>query len=126
MTDSAYGGFGVSLALIAFVGLIASFWVWIAAAMGVWWERKAGPSAVARMEELSAEISGSHGARGVTGALGPLQVAEPARLLLGHGHGDRMLVEVGHRVAEVIQQQGGHVLADAQADQDALHGDVGD
>jgi uncharacterized BrkB/YihY/UPF0761 family membrane protein len=53
----AYGGFGVSLALAAAVGLIASFWVWIAAFMGVWWERKAGPAAVAKMEELSAEIS---------------------------------------------------------------------
>jgi uncharacterized BrkB/YihY/UPF0761 family membrane protein len=55
----AYGGFGVSLALAAAVGIIASFWVWIAAVMGVWWERKAGPAAVAQMEELSAEISAS-------------------------------------------------------------------
>ena len=39
----AYGGFGISLALAAFTGIIASFWVWIAAVMGVWWERKAGP-----------------------------------------------------------------------------------
>jgi len=53
----AYGGFGVSLALIAAVGIIASFWVWIAAVMGVYWEHKAGPAAVAAMEELSAEIS---------------------------------------------------------------------
>jgi uncharacterized BrkB/YihY/UPF0761 family membrane protein len=55
----AYGGFGVSLALAAAVGLIASFWVWIAAVMGVYWERKAGPAAVAKMEELSAEIGTS-------------------------------------------------------------------
>jgi uncharacterized BrkB/YihY/UPF0761 family membrane protein len=55
----AYGGFGVSLALAAGVGLVASFWVWIAAVMGVYWERKAGPAAVAKMEELSAEVSGS-------------------------------------------------------------------
>ena len=55
----AYGGFGVSLALAAFVGLIASFWVWIAAVMGVYWERRAGPAAVAEMEELSADISAS-------------------------------------------------------------------
>lgn len=55
----AYGGFGVSLALIAAVGIIASFWVWIAAVMGVYWEHKAGPAAVAAMEELSAEISAS-------------------------------------------------------------------
>jgi uncharacterized BrkB/YihY/UPF0761 family membrane protein len=55
----AYGGFGVSLALAAFAGLIASFWVWIAAVMGVYWERRAGPAAVAEMEELSADISAS-------------------------------------------------------------------
>ena len=55
----AYGGFGISLALAAFVGLIASFWVWIAAVMGVYWERRAGPAAVAEMEELSADISAS-------------------------------------------------------------------
>ena len=53
----AYGGFGVSLALAAFMGLIASFWVWIAAVMGVYWERKAGPAAVAKLEELSADVS---------------------------------------------------------------------
>ena len=55
----AYGGFGVSLALIAAIGIIASFWIWIAAVMGVYWERKAGPAAVAAMEKLSAEISAS-------------------------------------------------------------------
>lgn len=53
----AYGGFGVSLALIAAIGIIASFWVWIAAVMGVYWERKVGPAAVAVMEKLSAEIT---------------------------------------------------------------------
>jgi uncharacterized BrkB/YihY/UPF0761 family membrane protein len=53
----AYGGFGVGLALIAFTGIIASFWVWIAAVMGVWWEHKAGPAAVAAMEKLSADIN---------------------------------------------------------------------
>jgi hypothetical protein len=53
----AYGGFGVSLTLCAFVGIFASFWVWIAAVMGVYWERKAGPAAVAAMGELSADIS---------------------------------------------------------------------
>jgi uncharacterized BrkB/YihY/UPF0761 family membrane protein len=55
----AYGGFGVSLALIASIGIVSSFWIWIAAVMGVYWERKAGPAAVAAMEELSAEISAS-------------------------------------------------------------------
>jgi hypothetical protein len=53
----AYGGFGVGLALIAFVGITASFWVWIAAVIGVYWEHKAGPAAVTAMEELSVEIS---------------------------------------------------------------------
>jgi uncharacterized BrkB/YihY/UPF0761 family membrane protein len=52
-----YGGFGIALALISFTGIIASFWVWIAAVMGVYWERKAGPAAVAEMEKLSADIS---------------------------------------------------------------------
>jgi uncharacterized BrkB/YihY/UPF0761 family membrane protein len=59
----AYGAFGVSLALAATVGIIASFWVWIAAVMGVWWERKAGPAAVAAMEELSADLSASEAAK---------------------------------------------------------------
>ena len=54
---NAYGGFGIGLALIAAIGIVASFWVWIAAVMGVYWERKVGPAAVAAMEELSAEIS---------------------------------------------------------------------
>ena len=48
---NAYGAFGVGLALIAALGIIASFWVWIAAVMGVYWERKAGPAAVAAMLE---------------------------------------------------------------------------
>ena len=56
---NAYGGFGIGLALIAAIGIIASFWVWIAAVMGVYWERKAGPAAVAAMEELSADIGAS-------------------------------------------------------------------
>ena len=56
---NAYGTFGISLALIAAIGIIASFWVWIAAVMGVYWERKAGPAAVAAMEELSADTSAS-------------------------------------------------------------------
>jgi hypothetical protein len=52
-----YGGFGIGLALISFTGIIASFWVWIAAVMGVYWEHKAGPAAVAAMEKLSAGVS---------------------------------------------------------------------
>ena len=37
---------------------------------------------------------------------GASQVAEPARFLLGHGHRDRVLGEVGHGIAEVVQRQG--------------------
>jgi hypothetical protein len=61
-----YGGFGVSLALAAFIGIIASFWVWIAAVMGVYWERQAGPAAVAKMEELSAGPGASWAGRGTS------------------------------------------------------------
>jgi hypothetical protein len=32
---------------------------------------------------------------------------------------------VGDGVAEVVEQQGGHVAADGEADHDALHGNVG-
>ena len=56
---NAYRGFGIGLALIAAIGIIASFWVWVAAVMGVYWERKAGPASVAAMEELSADVSAS-------------------------------------------------------------------
>ena len=55
----AYGGFGIALGLVAYVGLVALFWVWVATVMGVYWERKAGSSAVAAMHELSADIAGS-------------------------------------------------------------------
>ena len=55
----AYGGFGVALALISAVGITASFWVWVAAAMGVYWQRRAGSATVAAMEELSAEVGRS-------------------------------------------------------------------
>jgi len=51
----AYGDFGIGLAIMAGVAIIATFWVWIAAVMGIYWERKAGSAVVARMEELSAE-----------------------------------------------------------------------
>jgi uncharacterized BrkB/YihY/UPF0761 family membrane protein len=53
----AYGAFGISLAIIAFVGLLALFWVWVATVMGVYWEQKAGSSAVAAMHELSADLA---------------------------------------------------------------------
>src|SRR5437016_3017613 len=53
------------------------------------------------------------------------EMVEPAGLLLGHGHGHRMLAEVSHRVAEVVEEQRGHVPAHPQTDQNALHGDIG-
>ena len=49
----AYGGFGIGLAIIAYLGIVALFWVWIAAVMGVYWERGAGRSRVQQMRELS-------------------------------------------------------------------------
>ena len=55
----AYGGFGIGLGLIAFLGIVALFWVWVAAVMGVYWEEKAGSSAVAAMHELSADVAQS-------------------------------------------------------------------
>ena len=55
----AYGGFGIALSMVAFLGILALFWVWVAAVMGVYWERKAGSSAVSAMHELSADIARS-------------------------------------------------------------------
>ena len=55
----AYGGFGIGLGIIAYLGILALFWVWVAAVMGVYWERKAGSSAVAAMHKLSADIARS-------------------------------------------------------------------
>jgi uncharacterized BrkB/YihY/UPF0761 family membrane protein len=49
----AYGGFGVSLALMSWIGIISLFWIWIAAAEGVYWERKAGSTIVLAMEHTS-------------------------------------------------------------------------
>jgi len=69
----AYGGFGISLALCAFVGIFASFWVWIAAVMGVYRERKAGPAAVAAMAELSADVSASQTAQDAVQAVPPVR-----------------------------------------------------
>ena len=53
----AYGGFGIALSMVAYLGILALFWVWVAAVMGVYWEQKAGSSAVSAMHELSADIA---------------------------------------------------------------------
>jgi hypothetical protein len=55
----AYGGFGIGLSVIAYVGVIALFWVWIAAVMGVYWENKAGSAVVAAMHELATDAAHS-------------------------------------------------------------------
>jgi hypothetical protein len=55
----AYGGFGIALSIVAYLGILALFWVWVAAVMGVYWEHKAGSSAVAAMHKLSADIAHS-------------------------------------------------------------------
>ena len=75
----AYGGFGIGLALIAFTGIIASFWVWIAAVMGVYWERKAGPAAVAAMEKLSADVERTVDDQVAGDELHPPEAGAPAR-----------------------------------------------
>ena len=49
----SYGGFGVALSMIAYVSLLAVFWVWVAAVMGAYWENQAGSSAVAAMRRRS-------------------------------------------------------------------------
>src|SRR5665648_297144 len=54
-----------------------------------------------------------------------LQVVEPCRLLLRHGHRDRVPAEVGHGVPEVLEQQGSQIPADTPTDQNALYGYVG-
>ena len=53
----AYGGFGIALSIVAYLGILALFWVWVASVMGVYWEQKAGSSAVTAMHELSADIA---------------------------------------------------------------------
>jgi hypothetical protein len=45
--------------MVAYLGILALFWVWVAAVMGVYWERKAGSSAVATMHKLSADLAHS-------------------------------------------------------------------
>jgi uncharacterized BrkB/YihY/UPF0761 family membrane protein len=49
----AYGPFGISLALLSWIGIIALFWVWIGAIAAVYWERFASSSERAEVEEFS-------------------------------------------------------------------------
>ena len=47
----AYGGFGIALALMSWVGILALFWMWIAAAQGVYWEHRDGAPDVDALEQ---------------------------------------------------------------------------
>ena len=49
----AYGSFGVALALMSWVGIVALFWVAIAAVQGVYWESRADTAALGAIELAS-------------------------------------------------------------------------
>jgi uncharacterized BrkB/YihY/UPF0761 family membrane protein len=51
--SAAYGGFGTALSIIAYVSVLALFWVWVAAVMGAYWEQQAGSDAVSAMQRRS-------------------------------------------------------------------------
>jgi uncharacterized BrkB/YihY/UPF0761 family membrane protein len=53
----AYGGLGIALAFLSWIGVLAAFWVWIGAVAGVLWERYASAQEVADIERLSANQS---------------------------------------------------------------------
>ena len=51
----AYGAFGIALALMSWIGILSIFWMFIASAQGVYWERKASTSEILAMEEAAEE-----------------------------------------------------------------------
>lgn len=51
----AYGAFGIALALMSWIGILSVFWMFIASAQGVYWERKASTSEILAMEEVAVE-----------------------------------------------------------------------
>ncbi len=57
----AYGAFGIALALISWVGILSLFWVWIAAAQGVYWERRANAFNALVVDHASEERSETSG-----------------------------------------------------------------
>ncbi|MFM2079241.1 MAG: hypothetical protein RJA49_3131 [Actinomycetota bacterium] len=72
---TAYGSFGVALALMSWIGILAIFWVMIAAAQGVYWERHADTAVVLAMEQASEErleedLDGNDGVDGLEEDLG--------------------------------------------------------
>jgi uncharacterized BrkB/YihY/UPF0761 family membrane protein len=53
----AYGGFGIALAFLAWIGILGLFWVWIGVIAAIYWERFAGASDVAEIEHASAQAA---------------------------------------------------------------------
>lgn len=53
----AYGGFGIALAFLSWIGILALFWVWIGVIAAIYWERFAAASDVAEIEEASARLA---------------------------------------------------------------------
>ena len=55
----AYGGFGIALAFLSWIGILALFWVWIGVIAAIYWERFAGAREVAEIEKASAQLTES-------------------------------------------------------------------
>jgi uncharacterized BrkB/YihY/UPF0761 family membrane protein len=53
----AYGGFGIALAFLSWIGILALFWVWIAVIAAIYWERFAGAREVAEIEQRSTALA---------------------------------------------------------------------
>jgi len=51
----AYGAFGVALSLMAWLSILSMFWVFIASAQGVYWERRADAADVLALEQVDAD-----------------------------------------------------------------------
>lgn len=51
----AYGAFGIALALMAWLGILSIFWVVIASAQGVYWERRAAAADVLALEQAATQ-----------------------------------------------------------------------
>ncbi len=55
----SYGGFGIALAFLSWIGIIATFWVWISAIAAVYWERFATAREVAQIEGSAVSARGN-------------------------------------------------------------------
>lgn len=60
----AYGSFGVALAVMSWVGIVATFWIAIAVVQGVYWENRADSAAVRAIEQASGVRSDDHQSTG--------------------------------------------------------------